>query len=120
MKRALPEADVRGCEQRISSLTLPDADDRHILAAAIEAGAQTISTFHLRHFPAQVLAPFGFNARDPDAFLCDLYETDREGVRAVFDAAPLNLSRAAPSAGSFIDALERQRLVGLAARLRSR
>jgi hypothetical protein len=120
MKRVLPEADVCGYEQRISGLTLPDADDRHILAAAIEAGAETILTFNLRHFPAEVLAPFGLSAKDPDAFLCDLYETDREGVLAVVDAARLNLSRTAPSVGSFIDALERQRLVGLAARLRSR
>jgi hypothetical protein len=120
MKRVLPEADVRGYEQRISGLTLPDADDRHILAAAIEAGAETILTFNLRHFPAEVLALFGLSATDPDGFLCDLYATDREGVLAVVDAARLNLRRTAPSVGSFIDALERQRLVGFAARLRSR
>jgi hypothetical protein len=120
MKRVLPEADVRGYEHRISGLTLPDAGDRHILAAAIEAGAGTILTFNLKHFPAEALAPFGLTAREPDAFLCDLYATDQEGVLAVVNAARLNLSRTAPSVASLIDALERQRLVGLASRLRLR
>lgn len=119
MKRVLPEADVRGYEPRIAGLTLPDPSDRHVLAAAIEAGAEAILTFNGRHFPAEILAPLGLIARDPDSFLCDLHEADPEAVLAAVDAARLNLSRTAPSFDVFIDALERQRLVGLAARLRS-
>lgn len=119
MKRVLPDADVRGYEPRIDGLKLPDAGDRHVLAAAIEAGAGTILTFNLKHFPAEALEPHGLIARDPDAFLCDLHAADSEAVCAVIDAARLNLSRTAPSPISFIEALERQRLVALAARLRS-
>jgi len=39
-------------------------------------------------------------------------------IVAVVDAARLNLSRTAPSEIAFIDAIERQRLLGFAARLR--
>jgi hypothetical protein len=53
MKRVLPEADIRGYEHRIASLVLPDPSDRHVLAAAIEAGAETILTFNVRHFPVE-------------------------------------------------------------------
>src|SRR5271165_1577901 len=38
MRRVLPDADVRGYEPRIAGLALPDPDDRHVLAAAIESG----------------------------------------------------------------------------------
>lgn len=118
MKRVLPEADVRGYEHRIAGLTLPDAGDRHILAAAIEARAEFILTFNLKHFPYEVLKPFGLTARDPDAFLCDLHAADPETVVAAVDTARLNLSRTAPPNNAFIDALARQRLAEFAARLR--
>lgn len=118
MKRVLPDADVRGYEYRIAGLTLPDPGDRHVLAAAIEAGAGTILTFNVKHFPVRALAPFGLVARDPNAFLCDLHEADPEAILAVVDAARLNLSRTAPSGAAFIEAVERQRLPGFAARLR--
>ena len=35
MNGALPEADVQGWEARMDGLTLPDPDDRHVLAAAL-------------------------------------------------------------------------------------
>jgi hypothetical protein len=117
MKRVLPNADVRGYEHRITGLTLPDRDDRHVLAAAIEGGAGTILTFNLKHFPTEALAPFGVVARDPDTFLCDLHEADPDSIAAVVDAARLNLSRTAPSQEAFTEAIARQRLPGLAARL---
>jgi hypothetical protein len=98
MKRVLPEADVRGYESRIAGLVLPDPNDRHVLVAAIEARAEAILTFNVRHFPAEALAPFGLVARDPDAFLCNLHEADPEAILAAVDAARLNLSRTAPSA----------------------
>jgi hypothetical protein len=48
---------VEGYESLISSLTLPDPGDRHVLAAAIRSQAQTIVTFNLKDFPEEVLNP---------------------------------------------------------------
>ncbi len=60
---------VADYEAHLPALTLPDEDDRHVLAAAIHAGAAVIVTFNLRHFPARALAPYGIRAIHPDLFL---------------------------------------------------
>lgn len=51
MNRALPDAAITGYEPLISGLELPDADDRHVLAAAIRARAALIVTHNLKDFP---------------------------------------------------------------------
>src|SRR5215813_13223617 len=49
---------VTGYDDLIERLTLPDPDDRHVLAAAIRAGADVIVTINLRDFPEPTLAQF--------------------------------------------------------------
>jgi hypothetical protein len=85
--RTLMDANVEDClvtgyEGLISGLTLPDPDDRHVLAAAIHAQATLILTFNLRDFPDGVLAPYGIRAQHPDEFLSILLATDLELVCA--------------------------------------
>lgn len=55
MNRSLPGATVTGFQALIPELTLPDPDDRHVLAAAIHSGAPHLLTFNLSDFPAQAL-----------------------------------------------------------------
>lgn len=119
MKRVLPTATVTNYEHRMSNVTLPDPGDRHVLAAAIEAGASILLTFNLRHFPSEALAPFGIAAREPDGFLCDVYDEDPEATMASVEAACENLSISAPTMRDFVDFLERQRLPNFAERLRT-
>src|SRR5208282_6095093 len=59
MQAHIIDAEVTGYELLIDTLTLPDPDDRHVLAAAIHGGASVIVTANLRHFPAEKLAPHG-------------------------------------------------------------
>jgi predicted nucleic acid-binding protein len=61
-------------ETLIPLLSLPDSNDRHVLAAAIVAQAPVIVTFNLSDFPETTLAPFGIRALHPDAFLVELLE----------------------------------------------
>lgn len=117
MKATLPDADVGGFEHRIHCLELPDADDRHVLAAAIEAGATVIVTHNLRHFPPSALAPHGARAEPPDAFLTALHSTRPAQVGAVVEAARHNLRLTLPSAQDYRDALRQQGLRELVARL---
>ncbi|MES9881867.1 MAG: PIN domain-containing protein [Sedimenticola sp.] len=58
MNQAVPDSLVAGFESLIENLELPDADDRHVLAAAIRSGAQAIITFNLKDFPDDVLAQY--------------------------------------------------------------
>jgi hypothetical protein len=120
MDRVLPGADVPGWERRLPDVPeLPDAGDRHVVAAALAAPAPTILTLNLRDFPAAALAPLGVAAEHPDPFLCRLHRADPAAVRASAEAARANLSRGAPTFAAFADALGRQGLPGFAARVRA-
>jgi hypothetical protein len=63
MTRAVPDCMVTGSEGLIDGLVLPDADNRHVLAAAIRAGARAIVTFNLDDFPAERLASYNIEAK---------------------------------------------------------
>ena len=83
MNPALPDAVVTGYQDLEPKLKLPDPDDRHVLAAAIRAGANAIVTFNLDDFPASALAPHRVLAIHPDAFVGDLLDLDPDRVLQV-------------------------------------
>ncbi|APZ94621.1 PIN domain-containing protein [Fuerstiella marisgermanici] len=60
---------VTGYDKLIPTLSLPDPDDRHVLAAAIRSRADVIVTFNLKDFPAAVLSEFDIEAQHPDDFI---------------------------------------------------
>ena len=70
--QAVPDCLVQGFQPIISSLTLPDLNDRHVLAAAIHSGASQIVTFNLTDFPKKLLRPHSVVAVHPDAFVAEL------------------------------------------------
>jgi hypothetical protein len=81
--RSLMDAAVRDClvtgfADLIDSLALPDADDRHVLAAALHAGAHMILTFNLSDFPPDTLTPHGIEARHPDHLFVELLDADAD------------------------------------------
>lgn len=78
MCKAVPDClvDSIAIEALVPSLTLPDPDDRHVLAAAILAGAQVIVTTDLKDFPSTELDKFRIEPMHPDAFLQNLYHLD--------------------------------------------
>jgi hypothetical protein len=69
MDRAVRDCLVTGYEPLIPTLSLPDANDRHVLAAAIAGECDVIATKNLEHFPERVIAPAGIAALHPDEFL---------------------------------------------------
>jgi len=74
MSEVVPDCLVTGFESLVPALTLPDANDRHVLAAAIHAGAQVIVTFNLKDFPTTALEPHGIEAKHPDDFVIDVID----------------------------------------------
>jgi predicted nucleic acid-binding protein len=79
------DALVVGYENLIPGLTLPDPDDRHVLAAAVHSGAGVVVTFNLSDFPPTALAPHSIEAVHPDEFVMRMLDgqprTTCEAVR---------------------------------------
>ena len=93
MHKHFAEALVTGYEPLIETLGLPDANDRHVLAAAIRCGAQYIITDNLADFPIEVLGPLDIEAIDADGFLSwtfDLYPSESLGVLRILRDAYSN------------------------------
>jgi predicted nucleic acid-binding protein len=118
MKAVLPDADVAGHQDLIPNLSLPDPDDRHVLAAAIAGKASLIVTWNLRHFPAADLRSHGVAAISPDDFLVGLHSTFRNELIASVRRARQNLRKTLPSADEFINTLKGQGLTAFSAILR--
>ena len=80
MDAAIPDCLVTGYEPLIPTLSLPDVDDHHVLAAAIHGGAQSIVTFNLRDFPEGATRPHGIAVLHPDDFVVQLLEMFEDEV----------------------------------------
>lgn len=65
---------VSSTPELADEVVLPDADDRHVAAAAHNGDADVIVTFNLKDFPTSQLAKIGLAARHPDEFLASLVE----------------------------------------------
>lgn len=68
MNLAVPDALVSIEAFDLSALSLPDLNDRHVLAAAINANARIIATFNLKDFPPRTCSYYGIIAMHPDDF----------------------------------------------------
>lgn len=67
-----PEATVPPDPDLEARLSLPDANDLHVLAAAISGRAEVLMTLNRADFPTRTLARHGLILREPDGFLCEL------------------------------------------------
>ena len=69
---AIPDWEVEKTKYHplIEALELPDANDRHVLAAAIAGHADSIVTFNLKDFPPKILDQYDIEAIHPDDFIC--------------------------------------------------
>ncbi|WP_445396879.1 PIN domain-containing protein [Zobellella sp. An-6] len=63
------DAKVEGFEALIETISLPDPNDRHVVAAALKVNADAIVTYNLKDFPAPYLMEhFGLEVIHPDDF----------------------------------------------------
>ncbi len=77
MNRAIRDVLITGYEPLIDVLDLPDADDRHVLAAAIKSNAQLIVTENTKDFPDDKLSAWNVTARTADDFVLDTIDLNR-------------------------------------------
>lgn len=121
--RRLMDVNVRDClvtdyEALIPALTLPDPDDRHVLAAAIRGRADVIVTHNLRHFPTKILAPLGIEAQHSDTFVNHLLHLKEATVIEAVKRQRLSLKNPAQTGMELLNTLERQGLVQTVLHLR--
>ncbi len=123
-RRALMDAAIEDClitgyEPLIPTLHLPDADDRHVFAAAIQAQAQVIVTYNLRDFPAATLAPHNLTAQHPDEFLTALTNQEPAAVAAVLEEMRARTTRPPLTMEEMVQKIANQKLPHFVARLQT-
>lgn len=72
MNSAFPLANVSGFQKYIPSIILPDEDDRHVVACAIQSRATKLVTFNTKDFPESILANYAIEVISPDQFITQL------------------------------------------------
>jgi PIN domain len=114
----VPDCLITGYESLIPTLALPDAEDRHVLAAAIHGGVRLIVTFNLSDFPASILGQFHIEAIHPDEFVARLWDEQADPVLEAVRLQRAGLKNPPKSAAEYLDTLEKCRLPNTAACLR--
>ena len=118
MNRHVRDSLVSGYEKLISSLSLPDENDRHVLAAAISCGADSIVTFNLKDFPDSALNPHGIEAIHPDEFIANELDLYQSAVCESVKIVRARLKNPPRSVDEHLATLEKQGLAVTVARLR--
>ena len=110
MDEHAPDALVTGYHHLIPGLTLPDPNDRHVLAAAICGRADVIVTINLKDFPAQSIKPFGIEAQHPDEFILHLLNLAPGRVLKAAEDHRISLTRPPKTVEEHLGTLEAQGL----------
>ncbi len=110
---------IDGFDALVPALTLPDPDDRHVMAAAIHCGADAIVTFNLKDFPAETAATYDLEIIHPDDFLHQQFGLDAAAVVIAASNIRARLKNPPVSAEAYLDTLEAQALPQLVGELRA-
>ena len=121
--RRLMDAHAEDClvtdfEPLIETLSLPDPNDRHVLAAAIKGQADVIVTFNLRHFPEAELNTYDLSAQHPDVFIRDLIDLEPDTVAESARIVRARLKNPPLSVDRYLETLLQQGLVETVSELR--
>ena len=119
MERWGGDWEVGDYEAIIPTLTLPDVDDRHVLAAAIAGNTPVIVTFNLSDFPQDILVPSGVRALHPDVFLLERLEATPEAFIAALCVHRAALVNPALSADEYLARLVKSGLPDTAEHLQA-
>lgn len=74
MNRVFRDANVANWEPLISNFQLPDPNDRHVLAAAVQSDADILLTFNRKDFPRTAMTYLSLEVMSPNEFFRFLKE----------------------------------------------
>lgn len=80
MNRAVPDCLIENYESLIPAIQLPDANDRHVVAAAIRGHADAIVTFDVDDFPLDELNKYNIEIQHPDTFILNQIHLHKIGA----------------------------------------
>lgn len=85
MNTAFPDSNVENFEELMPSLTLPDENDRHVLACAIKCKADLLTTINLKDFPPKSIAKYDIQVQHPDELICNLIDLNEDLAYRAFE-----------------------------------
>jgi hypothetical protein len=120
MREAVPDWEIPEASWNsiVSSLTLPDPNDVHVLAAAIMGHADCIVTRNHQDFPESVMAVYGIDILDPDEFIVNQWDLENICVMAAFKSMRARRKKPTESVEDFARTLERNGLPATAQKIR--
>lgn len=118
MTEAVRDCIVTGFEPLIPAISLPDPDDRHVVAAAVRASAQVIVTFNTKDFPEESLAEFDIEAKHPDDFILESIDLAPGRIAGIIAQQAVELRNPPRTAHEVLDTLAALGLARATARLR--
>lgn len=118
MNLAISDATIEGYENIVETLSLPDENDRHVLAAAIKANAEMIVTSNLKDFPQDTLDQYDIEAIHPDDFILCQIDLNPGAVRASILSALSELRNPSISIADYLTTLEKTGLTKTVSRLK--
>lgn len=116
MNLAFPEA----CQPFLPDqreIILPDPDDGHVVALALQSGAKVIVTENLRDFPRKTLAPLGLIAINTDQFLLGLDMPDTARLHTLLDRLETRIDRQSVDRTRILETMKRVGLKKLSRKL---
>ena len=81
LRAAWPEAEQRPAPQVANRLWLPDPDDIHVLAVAVDSSADLLMTLNAKDFPRGTLGEEGLGRVEPDGYLMQIWADHPEKVQ---------------------------------------
>ena len=115
MQAAFEDACVTDWEELAAGISLPDPDDRHVVAAALQGRADMIVTANVRDFPSEILDSMGLEAQHPDEFLLNQLDLEPDLTIATLHRQAAATRRPAITTKALLDHLARCGVPGFAA-----
>ena len=112
------DALIHDFEDLIPSLSLPDPNDRHVLAAAIRGRADVIVTYNTRDFPPAAVGAYGIDVQHPDEFLTHVLDIAPGTVLAALQRLRQSLRNPSIPADQYLSRLEQHGLASFVAKLK--
>lgn len=121
--RQLMDKHTRDClvkdyESLIEEITLPDPNDRHVLAAAVRSSASVIVTYNLKDFPIQETEKYAVEAQHPDDFISQFLDIASGIVCGAIKRLRSSLRNPPIDAERYLEILAKQSLPKTVSKLR--